>query len=64
MDYKEYFTTKLVRTTFLGFILGLVVIYLKPELQNSVMVMYGILGGRNAVEHYTQNKSKDLPKKE
>ena len=64
MDYKEYFTTKLVRTTFLGFILGLVVIYLKPELQNSVMVMYGILGGRNAVEHYTQNKLKDLPKKE
>ncbi len=64
MDYKEYFTTKLVRTTFLGFILGIVVIYIKPELKDAVMIMYGILGGRNAVEHYAQNKTKDLPKKE
>ena len=62
MDYKEYFTTKLVRTTFLGFILGVVVIYIKPELQNTVMIMYGILGGKNAVETYGLSKGKELPK--
>ena len=61
MNYKEHYTNKFARTTFVGFIIGVVVIYLKPELQNTVMFMYAVLGGKNAVESYGQTK---LPKKE
>lgn len=57
MNYKEHLTSKFARTTFVGFIIGVVVIYLKPELQNTVMFMYAILGGKNAVEVYGKDKS-------
>ncbi len=62
MKYKEHLTQKFIRSTFIGFVLGLIVMYLKPELQNSIVFMYTVLGGKNAVEAFKANK--ELPKQE
>ena len=56
MNYTQYLIEKFARTTFVGFIIGLLVAYLRPELQNTILLMYGVLGGKNAIEIY---KAKD-----
>lgn len=53
MNYKEYFVTKFLRSTFIGFIITCVIMYLKPELQNSLVIIYGLLAGKNAFELHT-----------
>jgi hypothetical protein len=59
MNYIQHFVEKFGRTTFVGFCIGLLVAYLKPELQNTILLMYGILGGKNAVEVYRGKGSND-----
>ena len=50
--------TDLVRATFIGFVISVIVIYLNPELQNTVAMLYGLLAGKNGVESYIKNKDK------
>jgi hypothetical protein len=52
MKYTQYFVEKFARTTFVGFIIAVIAIYLKPEIQNTILLMYGVLGGKNAMEVY------------
>lgn len=47
---------ELVRSTFIGFILSVIVMYLKPELQTSVLGCYGILAGKRAFEIHATNR--------
>jgi hypothetical protein len=47
---------ELVRSTFIGFILSVIVMYLKPELQTSILGCYGILAGKRAFEIHATNK--------
>jgi len=55
---------ELVRSTFIGFILSVTIMYLKPELQASIVACYGILAGKRAFEIHSNNKKekdKDSP---
>lgn len=47
---------ELVKSTFIGFILSVIVMYLKPELQTSVLGCYGILAGKRAFEIHATNR--------
>jgi len=50
---------ELVRSTFLGFLVSVVVLYFKPELQTTILGLYGILAGKRAFEiHATSKASK------
>jgi hypothetical protein len=55
IPYKDR-VSELVRATFLGFIIASIVIIIHPELQNSVVVMYGFLSGKNAIEAHLKSK--------
>ena len=57
MDYRKLILEKFARTTFVGFCIGLTVAYLKPELQNTILLMYGILGGKNAIDVYKKGSN-------
>lgn len=48
--------TDLVRATFIGFIISCILLYLKPELQNTIAIIYGLLAGKNAIEAHIGKK--------
>jgi hypothetical protein len=52
MNYLQYFVERFGRTTFVGFLIASALVYAKPEIQNTILLMYGVLGGRNAIEVY------------
>ena len=52
---------ELVKSTFLGFIISVIVMYLKPELQTSILGIYGLMVGKRAWEiHSTSKSTKDV----
>lgn len=51
---------ELVRSTFIGFLISAIVMYLKPELQASIVACYGILAGKRAFEIHSTNKNKEV----
>ncbi|NDB86552.1 MAG: hypothetical protein EB127_28220 [Alphaproteobacteria bacterium] len=60
-DYVSIKTrlSNLLRATFLGFIIVCILLYLKPELSNSLVIIYGLLAGKNALETHVTSKTTD-----
>lgn len=57
-DYVSIKTrlSNLLRATFIGFLIVCVLTYLKPELANSLVIIYGLLAGKNALETHVTNR--------
>lgn len=54
--------TRLISSTFIGFILSVIVMYFKPELQASIVACYGIFAGKRAFEIHTTSPKKEKDK--
>lgn len=49
--------TDLIRATFIGFIIAVIVILINPELRDSMVIIYGLMAGKNGVEAFVKGKT-------